>query len=1089
MTNQPGNYLNDKKETAFDPAEEAVAMTEELLRFSRAETSFGEAAQMARLARMIAQPSAKRLSLLMTDRIGRTKDGTRMARSWRTMVAEFANGAGFSPLDFGLLELGRWWSHVFPGLTMRAVQKRLDQEIRDVILPAEDIPLSNHLSRMSESGTKVNLNQLGEAVLGEKEAKSRLASAIDLLHRRDVDYVSVKISAIYSQINLAARQDSLSTVKNRLRKLYRVALEEEKFVNLDMEAYHDFELTIDAFREVLSEEEFTNLPAGIALQSYLPDAIRAQKELTEWAISRCARGGSPIKIRLVKGANLAMENVEAELHGWFSPTYSSKHESDACFKKMLEYACRPEHAQSVRLGVGSHNLFDIALALVLREHHQVENLVEIEMIQGMAPAQARAVHEKAHDLLLYSPIVKREQQSSALAYLIRRLDENTAPGNFLSTIFSLKPGSEEWITQRNHFLQSWEARETVHQTSHRSTLPTSDKGFANVPDTDWTQKLNRSHLIEARLPTFVVPRAGEAEIETALERSLSARKSWRNRSSSDRAGILRACADQLAESRFETIALLREEGKKATHEADSEISEAIDFANYYAETGFSPRDQDSEPLGTVVVTPPWNFPFAIPCGGVLAALMAGNTVILKPAPETTRIGWWLVQQLWLAGVPEDVLQFVACSDGAVGRRLIEDPRTSAVVLTGAFETARKFRDWRPSLKLFAETSGKNAIVVSALADRELAARDLIQSAFGHSGQKCSAASLGILEREVYEDGQFLDLLRDAASSLAVGPATNPASRITPLVQEPGRDLQRALTKLDPGEEWLLQPEMSESDPCLWSPGIRMGVKEGSWFHQTECFGPVLGLMKAEDLEEAVTMQNGVRYGLTAGFHSLDESEIAEWKERVEAGNLYVNRGTTGAIVRRQPFGGWKRSSIGPGSKAGGPNYVNLFRRFNERSDPDLDVVQKSYQEAWTEHFAKEHDPSELNCESNLFRYRPRRGILLRLDVEDDSSERIAKIAATVCGVPLITSYSDEESDAELADRLTGLRTEIDIVRTTRGAPSDILLRAIASSDLNWIDAPLSENGRLELTRWMKEQSVSETMHRYGNITPRIGPGT
>jgi RHH-type proline utilization regulon transcriptional repressor/proline dehydrogenase/delta 1-pyrroline-5-carboxylate dehydrogenase len=461
--------------------------------------------------------------------------------------------------------------------------------------------------------------------------------------------------------------------------------------------------------------------------------------------------------------------------------------------------------------------------------------------------------------------------------------------------------------------------------------------------------------------------------------------------------------------------------------------------------------------------------------------MAGNAVILKPAPETVELGWLLANLLWKAGIPGDVLQYVRCEDGDAGKALITDPRTGAVVLTGAYDTAKLFLGWRPSLRLLAETSGKNSIIVSALADRDLAVKDLVRSAFGHAGQKCSAASLGILEAEVYDDPAFRRQLRDAAASLHTGPAGDAASIVTPVIREPSENLRRALTTLDEGEEWLLEPRQSPDDPCLWSPGIKLGVRPGSWFHQTECFGPVLGLMRARDLDEAAGFQNATAYGLTAGIHSLDEAEVDAWRDRVQAGNLYVNRAITGAIVQRQPFGGWKRSCIGPGSKAGGPNYVNLFRRLDDGSPFDPARAIADYQFAWNSYFAVPHDPSGLRCERNTFRYRPSRGVVLRL-AEPGPVVSAARAAAEICGVPLTVSYASVESDADFAARLPQLAASAEFLRTAT-VTSDEILRAAFAAGLNWIDAPVSMSGRLELTRWLREQSVSETRHRYGNLLP------
>ena len=1071
----------------FNPAEKAVQLAETLLRDSLAGSSSAEESRMNRMAALIEHPNAKWLSLLMTDRIGRSSNAERTARAWRAMTKRFGIGDGFSAVDRFLIRLGCFASRFVPGLVIPAVQNRLRAESRDVILPAEDKALARYIEMRETSGARVNLNQLGEAVLGEEEAENRLAAVLSLLERDDVECVSVKISALFSQINLTAWDESLSEIKDRLRIVFRAAQQRKKMVNLDMEEYSDLELTTAAFKQLLSEDEFRDFSAGIALQAYLPDSLRVQRELTKWARERISRGGVPVKIRLVKGANLAMEQVDAEWHGWRQAPHPEKAATDAAFKQMLEFACQPDNAAAVRTGVGSHNLFDIALALVLREENQVRDSIEIEMLEGMAPAQSQAVQDAAGGLLVYAPVVHEKDYGSALAYLIRRLDENTQPGNFLANLFSLRPGSTAWEEERDKFLAAWEKRHQVSDRPCRATLPGRAVGskFGNEPDTDWTQPMNRNRLTEASADREAPPTAGEKEIESALALASASQAPWEAVSENRRARLLGQCADQIAEARFDLIALIRDEGKKAAAEADSEVSEAVDFARYYAVTGKTSEGLQSSALGTVAVVPPWNFPLAIPCGGILAALMAGNTVVVKPAPEAVRTCWRLVNLLWQAGIPREALHFVACPDGAAGKKLIEDPRLAAVILTGSIATGRLFRQWRPTLPLFAETSGKNGIIVTAMADRELAAKDLAYSAFGHSGQKCSAASLGILEAEVYDDAAFRRQLRDAAASFLAGEASDPCSKVTPLVQAPGDDLLRALTTLELGEEWLLEPRVSPEDPCLWTPGIKLGVQGGSWFHRTECFGPVIGLMRAKDLDEAISLQNGVEFGLTAGIHSLDEEETEYWKSRVEAGNLYINRGITGAIVGRQPFGGWKQSSIGPGAKAGGPNYVNLFRRFGDEAPQLPGQVRASYEEAWENHFSRRHDPGALRCESNEFLYRSRGGVLLRLPRRDRGAEWRAGLASDLCGVPLVISRGSEESEAELAERLPEL-IEDEGIELLRGAGDrfslgETLLRAAAEVDLDWINTPLCQSGRIELTRWLREQTVSEIRHRYGNV--------
>ncbi len=1060
----------------------AIEVAEQLLQSALQQQSRAELAESAKLGRMMNDSKGKAFTFAMVDQVFRSKNAAASARRWRGLLRNFGIPTYFSLADRLMIRLGAIASRLLPALVMPAIASKMRADSSHVILSGEPSSLSNYLVERKHGGFRVNVNHLGEAVLGEEEAARRLQNVLSHLADPQVDYVSIKISAIFSQINLIAWDETLAAIKSRLRTLYRVAAKGAKFVNLDMEEYRDLAMTIAAFREVLDEPEFFALTAGIVLQAYLPDSAAAQRELTDWARQRVNAGGAAIKIRLVKGANLAMEAVEAEMHGWKSATYESKHETDANFRRMLEFGCQPENAAAVRLGVASHNLFDVALAITLRDKCGVHERIEFEMLEGMANHQARATRELAGNLLFYAPIVQRDDFLSAMAYLIRRLDENTAPENFLRDMFAMRPGSPQFETQKKRFVQGWADRKTVADLSRRAEPaiePAKMQKFANEPDSDWTRQAIRKTLNDAISAWKPEPLPSLPELDSMLRDAEQAHAQWSSLPTSQRALLLNRAADLMSDQRYVAIACLQSDGSKSIADADGEVSEAIDFARYYARTADVPPGVQSDALGTIAVVSPWNFPYAIPAGGVFAALMAGNCVVLKPAPATAQTAWLLVQQLWAAGIPKDVLQFFPCPDGDIGQSLITDERIASVVLTGSYETARMFQSWRPNVRLLAETSGKNALIVTAQADRELAIKDLVRSAFGHSGQKCSAASLAILEAEVYDDPIFRRQLCDAAASLHAGPSTDPRSVVTPLVIEPSSDLRRALTTLDDGEQWLLQPRRLESYGALWTPGIKLGVRAGSWFHRTECFGPVLGLMRAQSLAEATQWQNATDYGLTAGLHSLDMEEVAWWRDRVDAGNLYVNRPITGAIVQRQPFGGWKRSCIGPGAKAGGPNYMMNFRRLSDAVAYEIDYCG-DYKAAWQQHFAIEHDPSGLRCESNRFRYRPSRGVILRLNRRNEFDINRAKKASELCGVPLLLSIRDDESDADFIHRLPELVANAEFFRTVE-LPSDDVLRVVHAAGLNWINSPIVSVGRIELTRWLREQSVSETLHRYGQI--------
>ena len=751
-------------------AQQAIALAADLLSAAQKEQTRAEKHQAAKIAGMMDDPMGKVMTMALSDQAFRSHDPARINDQIRHLIDGYGVPSYFADWEQVAMELGTRIGEYIPHLVVPFVVAKLRAETNSVILPGEEAALKTYLNKRRNGGTRLNLNHLGEAILGEEEAAHRLEAYLELLARPDVEYISVKISSIFSQINLVGFDATVTKIKDRLRPLYRQAMasryrlpdgrEVPKFINLDMEEYRDLHLTIAAFRQVLDEPEFKTHKAGIVLQAYLPDSHPAQVELTEWARQRVAAGGAPIKVRIVKGANLAMERVEASLEGWEQAPYHNKPDVDANYKRMVLYGCRPENAAAVNLGIASHNLFDIAFGLAVRDHFGVHEHVEFEMLEGMANHQARAVQAEADGLLLYAPVVKRDDFHSAIAYLVRRLDENTAEENFLHDLFGLEVGNAKWEKQKGFFLDAVERRRVApagpNRTQNRLTeTPRFDPTgpFHNEPDTDFSLPANQrwaAQIIESWRDREIDPLplqingglltpnedgvgrdpsrpevdvryryalARPAEIEMALTAAVEARADWAGRSIEARKALLVNAAEQLAARRGDLIGAAILDGGKTVQQADVEVSEAIDFANYYARAlDLAPTDladQRFEPFGTVLITPPWNFPIAIPCGGMLAALMAGNTVILKPAPETVLVAWELVNALWAAGIPQTALQFVPTTDDEVGQSLVTDPRVDAVILTGGYETAQLFLGWKPTLNLLAETSGKNSLIISA----------------------------------------------------------------------------------------------------------------------------------------------------------------------------------------------------------------------------------------------------------------------------------------------------------------------------------------------------------------------------------------
>ena len=1052
-----------------------------------------------RIGAVVKDQDTADVMMALTDEVLRIEDTKAAAHRFAQVMQ--THSTALPLIDRTLLSIGSRVAPRFHRIIMPLVVSRLRRETSATIIPAGQRELDKHQQLRRSKGFVLNVNRLGEAILGHGEARTRRNAVIEMIGRPSTTHVSIKLSAIAANISALDYANTVDRLAGELRPVYEAALAHGVFVNLDMEEYRDLAITVAVFKRVLDEPEFHGLTAGIVLQAYLPDSHAAAAELGQWAIERVTSGRAPIRIRLVKGANLGMEMVDAELHGWAVATYSSKRDVDASWKRLLDTLLEARFDGALTVGAASHNLFDVAWSLLKREELAKRGAAErlrFEMLEGMAEAQARAVLASAGDLLMYTPVVDRADFVPAIGYLTRRLDENTGPENFLRALIDLKAGSPTFADQVRRFTEAVHRRHTLSTESPRATRrPVADVSasrteagvFTNAADSDVTQMDQRNALVDA-VRSYVPAEPVSVETTTAgVDRVIGAATlavpQWRDVPNSTRAELLRAVARQIELSRAEIVALMAHEANKVILEGDAEVSEAIDFANYYAmlASQLDTYETPSESLGVVAVTPPWNFPYAITMGGVLAALAAGNVVILKPTPQCPQVAARVAADCWAAGVPGYALHLLAVPDNEVGRHLITHDSVDAVILTGSIDTARLFLRWKPGLRLLAETSGKNSLVISATADLDLAIKDLVKSAFGHAGQKCSAASLAIVEASVYDDPDFQRRLADAVTTLTCGPATDPSTDLPPLIEAPSPALHRAFTTLEAGEKWLVEPRQYDtSDPRCWTPGVRLGVTGGSWFQQNECFGPVLGVMRADDLQHAIDLQNATRYGLTAGLHSLDDGEVATWAENVEAGNVYVNRTITGAIVQRQPFGGWKASAVGPSCKAGGPSYVNVLRRWSPGTQPEgllslIDLARSAV------------DPSGLECETNTLRYRPLPGgvTVWHEPTVDERQLALARRASGATGTGVTVLNAAEHSDEAVIAHLKSARP--DRLRIL-GLASDAVRATAHELGIRVDDDPMADEARLEVVRWMREQSVTVTQHRHGR--PRamlIGAGS
>lgn len=1155
--------------THIELIERAGKLSELLLLIAKGMQTRGEKRQEKLLAKLIRNPKAKAESATLLDSCFRSKDPKRTIDQVVYLLSQDAFSSLFTTTQRWLARSFKYLAPHFPKIASYLLRKSIKHYVRDVIAPGERKPLLRALKKWREKRVKINLNRLGEAILGEHEARVRFQEYMQDLADPNIEVISIKISSIASQLNLLAFDQTLNRLKARLRELYRQAARYKKFINLDMEEYRDLELTCQLFMQVLDEPEFQTLSAGIALQSYIPDSFQIQKEITEWAIKR---KGAKVKIRIVKGANLGMEKVESSLKEWPQAPYKSKAEVDANFKKMVQYGMQKEHASNVSLGIGSHNLFDIAYSMLLAKSYEVESDVTIEMLAGMCPHITRAIQAVWPNVLLYLPCATSDAFHTSMAYLMRRLDENTSPDNFLTHLFDLKHESIAWTEQLELFASSSLETEKVstkprriqdrkHNVPRESIFNEPDTDFSLATNREWAEsiiekwKTNyheihlviRGHeLVSSQMAQGIDPSRPDCKIHTyflaqnyqvdiALETAMMQAKEWAANSLKYRLVLLKQVVHKLRHARASLIGAMVQEAGKIITEADAEISEAIDFVEYAIKEadaqGFGPKLFSTGKVALVLT--PWNFPCSIPTNAIVTSLIAGYSVIFKPAPEAILSGWLLAQCFWQAGIPKDVLQFITCQDEPMGSKLVRDPRVDIVILTGGTQTARHFLNLRPNIKLFAETGGKNSLIVSRLSDRDLAVKDAIHSAFGYAGQKCSALSLLVLEEEVYFDKSFREQLLDAASTLQVGQSYDLNTIVSPLIRPPSPHLFRALTTLDAGETWLLKPRQDPNNPHLWSPGIKLGIKADSFMHQTELFGPVLAVMCAKNIPHAIQLANRTPYGLTAGLHSLDPREYQLWAKTIQAGNCYHNRQITGAIVARQPFGGCKASSFGMGMKVGGPNYLlqlatstKLPAQGRHELNPkvkrlaaclkELGIYKSDLQKFlkaaesmafwWEHYFSKPRILRRLIGQDNILEFRLKSPLFILIQENDLPIDSLLLLAgAATCNAQITVGASFipyrrlfrqgplNDIFEEFGWKALNENVLIQEIKNSTHAylrvqdtpPDDILEQVKAHIGSLDIARPTSD-GRIELLHFLREVSISSDYHRYGNLMEREG---
>lgn len=874
-------------------------------------------------------------------------------------------------------------------LEARVARRNIARMAQQFIVGQTPTEAVEGLHQLWRNGSAFTVDLLGEKTVVEAEADHYAARVVELLEtlavasagwapddhleRDDLGRiprvnVSIKPTALATHYEPLTREHGVEQAKRRVRPLLRLAREHGAFVHFDMEHFDVKDLTLQLFRELLDEPEFTDLEAGIVVQAYLRSSYGDLADLIAWSSGRAA----PITVRLVKGAYWDTETVKANAEGWPVPVFEQKGATDANYEQCVRLL--HDNHGAVRAAFGSHNLRSLASAIVEARARGIPDTgYEIQMLYGMAEPVHAAIRRMGLRLRVYAPV---GELVPGMAYLVRRLLENTSNESFVRHRFAEGRRLDELLVAP--------VVDELVPDGVTESRPTTDAvlpaPYEPEPVREWRRSSTRASFTAAvhgaaTTPTITVPAliAGErvttaatidsvdparydrvvarsatctaADADAAVAVAVAVADQWRMTSARERAAVLFRAATWMRLRRDELAALEVFEAGKPWDQADADVCEGIDFCEYYgrellrldsigATAVQSPPGERNrlsyQGKGVTAVIAPWNFPLAIPCGMTSASLAAGNPVILKPAEQTPAIAARLVDAFVESGLPPGVLQFLPGYGEDVGARLVEHPDVAVIVFTGSKavglhinETAAVHREGQRHVKrVVAEMGGKNALVVDDDADPDQAVPAVVASAFGFAGQKCSAASRLIVLDRVYDS--FIDRLAGATRETIVGHPCDMATQVGPVIDEDA--FQRLTDAIDrstlearvlvrrgdvPSGGWFVGPTLVAVD----DPNRAAVARD-------ELFGPVLAVLRARDFDHALALANDTDYALTAGVFSRSPAHIAAASAHLRAGNIYVNRPITGAVVGRQPFGGYGLSGVG--SKAGGPDYLLQF---------------------------------------------------------------------------------------------------------------------------------------------------------------------
>ncbi|MBL7662033.1 proline dehydrogenase family protein [bacterium] len=894
----------------------------------------------------------------------------------------------FKPVAHRIPGLLRWGLDINPDslaakLSAQLVKSQIKGMAERFILGETPEESLSALRKIRKAGMAFTVDLLGEATLSEEESEEYFNRYLTLLEtlaehvpswpeakslipghfgEETAINVSVKLSALYSQSGPLNYEESLNYLSDRLGRIMRKASEIGAYVFVDMEDTKFTDLTIDVVKKTLSTGELsTYARAGFVLQAYLKRTEADVRGIIDWAKKR----GTTIGVRLVKGAYWDTEKMLAEQNGWEPPVFEEKSATDANYEKLTGLLL--SNTEVIFPAFASHNIRSLSVAAATAEVLGVpKTKFELQSLYGMAEPIKEAFLKQGYLIREYAPIGKL---IPGMGYLVRRLLENTSNEGFLRLGFHEHEKAEVLLKKpdpkKTDYLQpkfaefenvpaidfSLSTERIKLQNAITALQTTIAKKPIQIHPILGGKDLKSDKVINSTAPDHIKQVVAHAHLanrnqaEEAIKRLQSFFPSWRKTPVEERAQILERTAEIISNKRAEFMAITILEAGKPWVEADKDIAEAIDFLRFYAKEarklftperlGHYPAELNhylQEPRGVTVVIGPWNFPVAIPCGMFAAALVTGNTALLKPSQHTPWCAEAIFRAFLEAGLPPEAAAFMPCSGAEVGSLMVTHQDVTTMVFTGSREVGLEIiekashvsRGQNHIKRVIAELGGKNAMIVDEDADLDEAIKGVIYSAFGYVGQKCSACSRVYVVGSAYDE--FIDRISQALTSLVVGPASDPGTFIGPVISSEAQARINAIIESAKKDCKLVAqlklPQTLTSTGSYVAPAIFTDIPAGHQLLTEEIFGPVLAVAKAKSFTVAIDLANNSDYALTGAVFSRSPQNLQYAREEFRVGNLYINRHSTGALVYRQPFGGFKMSGVG--SKAGGPDYLAQF---------------------------------------------------------------------------------------------------------------------------------------------------------------------